>query len=178
MKVLKALQITSLAMILALSFLGCAKTENAKPVIKTVTVDSVKIPDTPALTKTYPYTDTFAGALSISFYSQSSLDTAYRFYVRHANENTIEFIGSKSIQLQSGEARVTIDDTMVVSSAGLYHASIYLGNVGIVKNFYAQDAFLFLLSNGKLFVDWDFFLPEIGQCDEGENIGNFSGTPQ
>ncbi len=66
---------------------------------------------------------------------------------------------------------------MVVNSAGVYYASIYLGNVGNLKNFYVQDAFQFLLYNGNLDVSWNFFLPVIGICDEARNIGSFQGSP-
>ena len=178
---MKNLKAAFLLIILLLAFFACKKVD--KPSAGRTIIDSVSSgPSGPrGVAKVYPYIDTFIGVLSISFQGglpQSSTDTAFKFYVRHADENTIEFISSKPIQLQNGEAMITIDDTMVVNGANKYYASTYLGNVGIVKNLYEQDAFLFLLSNGKLFVDWNFWLPIIATCDEGENSGHFAGTPQ
>ena len=133
-------------------------------------------------TATYPYTDTFAGSMVVAFRDfgadYDSTSNNYKFYVTHLSESLLLVKGSDPIELERYSGIININDSVVFRAnitvdSGDMHLFPYEQNSGeVIKNGIA-----FQFTGNKLLINWEISgVPLIGACDEGESIGNFTGS--
>ena len=157
---------------------SCAKKNDSPytvpPGKDTVKTDNIQIAKNP-----YPYTDTFKGALLVSFldyiYTKHDTDTTFVLYATHPDSTKIIFTCSKYIDLLAGY-QCSYTDSLVYNPSGKYKGSLRFYDYKYRKWQVLKDILSITNSGKSLSVSWDIpGLELIGVCAEsGEDIGQFT----
>jgi hypothetical protein len=152
-------------------------------------ITPTKAPDSVTHTPltTFPYTDTFAGNMVITYADQNGgyTDTMlnYKYCVKHINEGLIAFCESSMFPVDGhGGSRFKVMnawDTCILNASGSYYGEMYIYNGFPIRKeplITNPTSYSFQLTGTALTVHWDDEYVVIPACDYGRSVGQFNGV--